>query len=105
MEITTTPGPRELFPWINQFESHLEREDKVIVVPIRKMGKDNLPIHANRGGFVDIMKRNKLDSQSHQLKEVDLMRAITRGLVSFDKKTDEIIWGGVMRYSIKLNKL
>jgi hypothetical protein len=99
-----TKGPRELFPWIVPFEKHLTEKGKVLIVPIHRWDNEqDKPAHANSGGFVEIVFQES--SEEIEGREIDLMTAISRGLVTYDKENEEVVWGGIVRYSISIHKL
>ena len=99
-----TKGSKILFPWIIPFERYLAKEDKVILVRPSEMTGD-VPVHCTRGGFVSIEDRQNFDAEDDPRHEIDLMSAISKGLVTFNDKNQEVVWGGAVRYSIKLKKL
>ena len=98
-----TPGPREIHPWIPKVEIYLRKHDKAIVVPNRLIdfGFRKVIAHGNNFGMIEILDRRNVDFGVFT--EIDIMEAISRGLIN--RKGDEIVWGGAVRCSISIKKL
>jgi hypothetical protein len=82
-------------------ESYLRNNNKIIVVPNRLIDEFGKIAHANNFGLIEIMDREKVNFDLFT--EVDIMKAISRGLIN--RKGDEIVWGGIVRESISIHKL
>lgn len=65
---------------------------------------NNGPKYNSEGAFVQIVPSSRMETlNEHQ--EIDLMLAISRGLIGYDIHKDEIVWGGAVRYSLPITKL